>query len=327
MPDAALLVPNWNGGQRLARLLCSARRQTCSFAEILVVDNGSSDGSPEEAERRGARVLRLEANLGFARAVNAGLKHVSAPWLAIVNNDVELAADWLERLFEACRQSDVWFATGRLYSAERDGRLDGTFDTLCRGACAWRAGAGRPDSPVFAQQRRIRLASFTATLLRTDLFNKVGELDEEFESYIEDLDFFLRCARLGFEGMYVPAAVAWHEGSGTLGRWHPEVVRRIARNQLWIVAKHYPKGWVWRLGWPILVAQSLWGLVALRHGAGRAYFKGKLEGLARYREIRKRHTPPSSNFARLLYASELELLDLQRRLGFDWYWKLYFALT
>ena len=268
MPEATLLVPNWNGGKRLARLLDTALFQTHPFTQILVADNGSSDGSAEHAEQLGAQVLRLGGNLGFARAVNRGLEKVSTPWIAIVNNDVELAANWLERLLGACLENDAWFATGRLYSLARDGRLDGTYDTLCRGACAWRAGAGRPDSSEFAEQRRIRLAPLTATLLRAGLFSKVGLLDEDFESYLEDVDFFLRCSRLGLDGVFVPAAVAWHAGSGTLGRWHPEVIRRIARNQLWIVAKHYPKGWIWRLGWPVLVAQGLWGLVALKHGAG-----------------------------------------------------------
>ena len=89
--------------------------------------------------------------------------------------------------------------------------------------------------------------------MRRELFEKVGWLDERFESYLEDVDFSLRSARKGCLGVYVPEAVAYHQGSATLGAWHPETARRIARNQLLLVAKHYPRGWLFRYGWPVLV--------------------------------------------------------------------------
>ena len=68
---------------------------------------------------------------------------------------------------------------------------------------------------------------------------------------------------------------AYHQGSATLGRWHPDTVRKIARNQLLLVAKHYPPNWILRYGWPVFIAQTLWGFVALRHGALLSYLAGK----------------------------------------------------
>ena len=257
--------------------LASLGRQTHPIEEIVVADNGSTDGSAESAEAAGARVIRLGWNFGFSRAVNSGIRAARTRWVAVVNNDVEPAPDWLERLVEAAQAKRRWFATGKLLNAAT-GLIDGTFDTICRGACAWRAGHGRPDGPEWDEPRRIRLAPFTAALFRAELFDTVGLLDERFESYLEDVDFGLRCAKQGFGGIYVPDAVAYHAGSATLGAWHPETVRRISRNQLLLVAKHFPRRWIRRYGWPVLVAQGLWGLVAVRHGAVLAFLRGKLEG-------------------------------------------------
>jgi GT2 family glycosyltransferase len=156
------------------------------------------------------------------------------------------------------------------------------------------------------------------------LFQEVGLLDENFESYLEDIDFGIRCAAAGFQGVYVPGAIAYHQGSATLGRWHPDSVRKIARNQLLLIAKHYPPRWVLRYGWPVFVAQGLWGFVALRHGAAVAYLQGKSEGIRRFRSARGKSP---ANLSAIVERSEGEIRDLQKLTGFDLYWKLYFALT
>src|ERR1700685_1242604 len=98
----------------------------------------------------------------------------------------------------------AWFATGKLLDAQARERIDGTFDGVCRGGCAWRCGHGRLDSPVWNQPRCIQLAPFTAAVFRADLFRRAGLLDEQFETYLEDVDFGLRCAELGLRRLYVP---------------------------------------------------------------------------------------------------------------------------
>jgi len=328
MSGVTVVVPNWNRRDHLERLLESLRRQTHPIEEVIVADNGSTDGSPEAAESAGARVVRMGENAGFSRAVNQGIRAARTDWIAVANNDVELAPDWLECLFEAGRPDEVWFATGKLLNAERKDRIDGTFDTICRGACSWRAGHGHPDAPEWGAARPIRLVPFTAALFRKELFERVGLLDERFESYLEDVDFGLRCAKRGYGGIYVPQAVAYHAGSATLGPWHPETVRRMARNQVLLVAKHFPSGWILRYGWPVFVAQGLWGLVAARHGAVLPFVRGKLEGLRQFREVRAASQETEAGDVRsIVEESEKDLLALQRRTGFDLYWRLYFALT
>ncbi len=94
----AAVIPHWNRRELLANLLESLGRQTRPFDEVIVVDNGSTDGSAEMAEQAGARVLRLGSNLGFAAAVNRGIEATQADWIAILNNDVTLAPTWLETM-------------------------------------------------------------------------------------------------------------------------------------------------------------------------------------------------------------------------------------
>lgn len=330
MSGITVIVPHWNRCDLLELLLQQLGRQTCPIAEILVVDNGSRDGSVELAESKGARVIALERNIGFSGAVNRGVGEARTEYVAILNNDVEPRPDWLERLRRAMEEPRVFFATGKLLDSAHPGRLDGSFDTISRGACPWRAGHGRPDGPEWSQTRRIRMAPFTAALFRAELFRRVGPLDERFESYLEDVDFGLRCAIQGYSGLYVPEAVARHAGSATLGAWHRDTVRRNARNQLLLVAKHYPARYFLRYGWPVFVGQSLWGLVALRHGRGLAFLRGKLEGMALFRRVRREAKAGGgrpTGLSRILERSESEIHELQRRTGFDPYWRLYFALT
>jgi GT2 family glycosyltransferase len=314
----------------LVQLLENLERQTHPIADVLVVDNGSEDGSAEAARTAGARVIELGRNLGFSGAVNRGIEETHTELVAIVNNDVEPEPDWLAHLAAAIEQPGVAFAAGKLRSAARPASLDGTYDAVCRGACAWRAGHGSPDSPLWDSPRAIRFTPFTATLFRTGLFRTVGGLDERFRSYLEDVDFCLRSAAQGYRGMYVPQAVARHEGSATLGRWHPDVVRLISRNQVLLVAKHYPLRYLLRYGWPIFVAQVLWGALAVRHGRPWSFLRGKLEGLALAprvrREVRRSGGWPH-DLAEVIEPSESEIYSLQRTTGFDLYWRLYFALT
>jgi GT2 family glycosyltransferase len=320
MATVAAVIPHWNRRELLVALLESLRAQKLPFDEIIVADNGSSDDSAEVAARAGARVLRLGRNFGFAAAVNRGLEAAQADWVAILNNDVALEPDWLFTLFEAATRNDAWFAVGKILRAGAPGIIDGTFDEVSRGACACRCGSGKPDGPWWNQPRSIRFAPMTASLFRRDLFRAIGNLDESFGSYLEDVEFGLRCAVAGRGGVYAPAAVAHHRGSATRGEWHGDTVRQIARNQVLIAAKHF-RG---RPRFPIVAGQLLWGLVAFRHGRGWSYLRGKIGGIRAARRVSAQ--PASARLTPILQASEQEIFEIQRRTGFDAYWRAYFWL-
>jgi hypothetical protein len=308
------IVPVWNGRELLARLLATLEAQTRPATELLIVDNGSTDGAPEMARERGARVIAMGRNAGFAAAVNRGIREAAHPLIAILNSDVELAPDYFEKLAEV----DAPFATGKILSPS--GLLDGTFDLTCRGGTTWRTGAGQRDAPPFDEGREIASPPWTAVLYRAEVFRQVGLLEESFETYLEDADFGLRCAARGVVGRYVPAARAVHVGSAALGRWHGETVRRLARNQVLLVARH---GLARHL-WAVLAAQVLWGAVALRHGRGMAWVRGKIQGLRQFSGARmKCQQEDPGVLERALQSNE----QLIRGMSRDTYWKLYFLLT
>ena len=312
------VVPVWNGREFLARLLESLEKQIEPASELLVVDNGSTDGAPEIARSRGARVIAMGCNAGFAAAVNRGIREAAGEWIAVLNSDVELAPDY----FALLARSDAWFATGKILSAADPSRIDGTFDVIGRGGVAWRVGSGCPDGPRFSKAQRIWSAPWTAALFRAGLFGRAGLLEERFESYYEDVEFGLRCAALGAEGLYVPEAIAWHYGSATLGRWHPSTVRRIARNQVYLVERHYSGRLRRRWLWPTLVAQLLWGAVAARHGAAWPWLRGKWQGLTGRHNFQGETAVPDEVLEVLCHSGE----SLMRHAP-GIYWRLYCLLT
>lgn len=303
------MIPTWRRRDLLARVLAALAPQAPHA--VIVVDNGSADGSAELAAGRGARVIALPENRGFAHAVNRGIEAAETDLVGIVNNDVEPASGWLATLIAALeRQPDAWFATGKLLAP--DGRLDGAFDLLSRAGLAWRAGSGRADSPVWNEPRRIASAPMTAALFRRALFAEVGGLDEDYGSYYEDVDFGLRCALAGRPGLYVPEARAVHAGNATLGGgWSAATVRLLARNQALLARKHLGR---------IPRAQALWGLLALRHGQFGAWLAGRRAG----RAVPLRQPPADPDAVRaILAAQERELRALQQATGgLDTLWRI-----
>jgi GT2 family glycosyltransferase len=322
--SVAAVIPHWNRSELLRTLLETLKVQTLPFDEIIVADNGSCDDSAEVAESFGVRVLRLGANLGFAAAVNRGIAAAKSDWVAILNNDVTLAPDWLAQLIESAESRGASFGSGKILNAGNPAIIDGTFDEISRAACAWRCGAGKADSPLWNTTRWVRFVPMTAALFRRDLFTEIGPLDENFVSYLEDIDFGVRCALANHRGVYQPAAVAWHRGSATLGAWNSDTVRLIARNQVLLAAKHF-RG---QPRWPIVAGQLLWAVLALRHGRGLSYTRGKLSGLRFARNLHGKHNIALDQTLRqIVDESEQEIFALGQQAGMDWYWRAYFWLA
>jgi GT2 family glycosyltransferase len=281
------------------------------------VDNASTDDAPEIARQSGCHLIALEENKGFAHAVNCGWQAATTPWVAILNSDVELDPRWLQNLLANTGASS--FATGLILDFHTQTLIDGTYDLVSRGGCAWRAGNGETRAVRTGDSRTISIAPGTACLFRTDVLRRLGGFDERYGSYLEDVDLGLRCLRDGLTGVYVPAAVAWHHGSATLGRWNPAVVRLISRNQVLLVARHYDRALFRACLWPIVLGQLLWGLIAFRHGAASAWLAGKREGLRHFRL----EGEPNSRLREFFAASEDEI----RARATGAYWRLYFLLT
>jgi len=326
----SFVIPTWNRSDLLALALASIRAQTLAAAEVIVVDNGSADGSPQLARAGGARVIELGRNRGFSYAVNRGIEAAGGELVAVVNNDLEIEPDWTERLAAALERKGGWFATGKVLDHARRDRIDGAGDAICRGGTAWRLGQGRPDGPLFDQPRATFFPAATALLARRQFFERVGGFDEAFFAYLEDVDLGLRAALMGLAGVYEPSAVAYHRGGASWGAWSAQSVRWMTRNQILLLAKFYPASWQPRVWGPVVAAQALWGAMALRRGRWLAYLGGLAAGVASSVAARRSGAGWRRNGARLatvLAASEAELERFQRATGYDRYWRWYFQLV
>lgn len=328
----SFLIPNWNRSDLLAAALASIRAQTLAPLEILVVDNGSTDDSIAVAEAAGAKVLALGRNSGFSFAVNRGLEAARGELVAILNNDVELTPRWTEKLAGALAAPEHWFAIGKLLDHARRDRIDGAGDAICRGGAACRLGHGRPDGPLFDTPRCTFFPSGTALLARREFFERAGPFDEAFFAYLEDVDLGLRAALLNLPGVYVPEAVAYHRASSTLGAWSAAMVEALTRNQILLLAKFYPAELRRRFRRPIVVAQALWALLALRHGHPLAYARGLLAGLEAKAglggaAVLRGERDNGNELAKVLIRSEAELVRFVHAGGWDAYWRWYFRLA
>lgn len=270
---AAVVVPNWNGRRWLDGLLASLEAQTRPAAEVIVVDNGSTDGSLEWlAARDGVRAIALGRNTGFAFAVNRGVEAAApdAEAIALVNTDVVLAPDWLER------------AVGRLERDERLGAvatkmvlmrspdvIDDAGDVLRRDGVAEQRGHGRPDGPRFSSPGEVFAACGGAAVYRRSAFDGVGGLDERLFAYLEDVDLGLRLRLAGWSCAYEPA-VARHARHGSDSDASPAIDALVARNTLVLVAKAFPLRWL-----PyVLYRQASWARAAWRERRLREHLGG-----------------------------------------------------
>jgi hypothetical protein len=246
-PDAWILVVNWNGAALLPACLTALSRSTRP-AHVLVVDNGSVDPSREVVARfPGVEWLPLGENTGFAEANNVGIRRAlaaGARWIALVNPDVEVAPDWLERLVAAAAaEPRAGLLTGLLLFRDRPHVVNSTgleLDLVGRaydrdfdvplGALA------RPDGPMLG-------VSGGAVVLRADMLRETGIFDPAYFAYYEDLDLSLRAARLGWRSWYVSSARAVHGYEQSFGAVSPRKKFLLARNHLRALAAHAP---LWR---------------------------------------------------------------------------------
>jgi GT2 family glycosyltransferase len=244
-PIASLVTPNLNGREHLRTLLGSVRKQDfpADGLEIIVVDNGSSDGSVPMLERDfpDVRVLRNDVNTGFARSNNQAAAVARGKYLALVNNDVRLERDWLSTVVGRAEESPgdvVCFGTAlRSWDGHQIDFLDagmsfaGVGFHVDRGAPV-ESGAGTrgPGALLYA--------SGAAALVERETFLDVGGFDESYFNYYEDVDLGWRLWILGFRVESCPDAVAYHHRNASIGARH-ETVYLLERNALFSVVKNY----------------------------------------------------------------------------------------
>lgn len=268
----AVVVPSWNGRRWLPGLLASLRAQTAAPDEIIVVDNGSADGTVAwlAAEAPDVRVIALPTNTGFAVAANVGFQEASAELVALVNSDVELRPDWLERasapLIADPRVASV--AT-KMVSLRDPGVIDDAGDILRRDGVCEQRGRGRRDEGRWDTAGDVFAACAGAAVYRRSAVLAVGGFEERFFAYLEDVDLGLRLRLAGHVCRYEPA-VALHAGGGSSAALARGPAPLVARNTLLMVLRAFPVRWTG----PVLYRQASWIIEAARGRTLHAHLRG-----------------------------------------------------
>ena len=273
---ASVVVPNFNGRRWLPGCLDSLAAQTLAPAEVVVVDNGSSDGSAELASGRpGVRVVELGRNLGFAAAANRGIGTVETESVALVNTDIVLAADWLERMQAALGSApDVGAVACKMVDFEDPSVLYDAGDVLRRDGVCEQRGRFERDDGSFDEPGDVFAASAGAALYRRGAVLDVGGFDERFFLYLEDVDLGLRLRLAGWRCRYEPA-VARHAGEGSAPADGRTAWTWVERNTLLLAAKAFPLRWAPQ----VLYRQAGWAWHAARERRLRAHLSGAARAL------------------------------------------------
>jgi len=246
----SIIVVSWNSIGFLGECLESVREQTYKEWELIVVDNGSEDGSAELV-RRGfpeVRLITCSQNLGFARAGNLGLEESRGRWLLFLNPDVRLERDWLEKALPAFKISPhIGMVTGKILRFDHR-IIDSTGQFLSPSRRAKERGYNEADRGQYDRAGFVFSVCGAVALYSKEMVEAVrlnGEfLDEDFFAFYEDLDVGWRANRLGWRGYYVPQAVAYHyrggsqRGGGWLGRFS-QLSRRPTEIKFHIVKNRY----------------------------------------------------------------------------------------
>lgn len=276
---STIIIPNYNGMAYLENCLASLRGEP---ARVIVVDNGSTDGSRELVQEKfpKVRLISLDRNYGFCRAVNRGMEASGTTYVILLNNDTEAQTGFVKALEKAMDGDErVFSGAARMVRMDAPSRIDDAGDYYC--ALGWAFAAGR-DKPAenYDAPREIFSACGGACIYRRRILQKIGMLDENHFAYLEDVDLGYRARLYGFRNLYVPGAVVRHAGSASSGsRYNAFKAELTARNSVYLAYKNMPPGQM-LLNLPFLLAGFLIKqLFFLKKGLGKSWWKGLVKGI------------------------------------------------
>lgn len=242
-----IVILNWNGAEHLRRFLPSVVASAPAGVEVVVADNGSTDDSVAVlgAGFPSVRVIRLDANYGFAEGYNRALEQLEADCFVLLNSDVETPAGWLEPLIAALENDRevaavapklrAWTAPEKFeYAGAAGGYIDYLGYPFCRGRIL---RSMETDSGQYDDARDVFWVSGAAFCCRADVFRKLGGFDARFFAHMEEIDLCWRMQLAGYWVRIVPESTVYHLGGGTLTTDSPQKIYFNHRNNLAMLLK------------------------------------------------------------------------------------------
>jgi GT2 family glycosyltransferase len=329
----SVVVVNWNRRELLRACLASLKRQEGTAFEIIVVDNGSEDGSPELAERDfDCRVIRNSENRGFCAANNQGIAAARGEFIALLNNDAEAEPGWLAALLHACRKGpDIGMAASKILVWEDPRRIDKAGHLMFPDGQNRGRGTGALDKGQFDREEEVLWPDGCAAMYRKSMLDEIGGFDEDFFAYGDDAELGLRARIAGWRCFYAPQAVVRHHRGSTMGKGSARRLELIERNRVLLALKLFPASLLC-LNPVYFTARLLAGAAAAGRSAGdtahfpgirgkwmmlRSLIRGDIEALRlaprilrKRREIERLRKLRPAEVRRLLLAHRLGLRDV-----------------
>ena len=278
--QSTIVIPNYNGIKYIENCLRSLEDEP---AHIIVVDNGSTDGSRQIVQEKFPQVtlIGLDRNYGFCRAVNAGIENSKTTYVILLNNDTEVEKGFVRALEGSMEQRpEVFSGSAQMRNLHHPELIDDAGDFY--GALGWAFARGK-DKPLgdYQRRRRIFAACGGAAIYRRKIFDEIGRMDENHFAYLEDIDLGYRARIHGYDNIYIPEAVVYHAGSGASGsRYNEFKVELTSGNSIYLIYKNMPLLQI-ILNLPFLSAGFvIKTLFFIKKGFGLTYIKGLCRGAA-----------------------------------------------
>jgi GT2 family glycosyltransferase len=275
----SVIVANWNRRDLLRACLKSLDDQTAAEFEIIVVDNGSVDGSAEMVEREfaRARLIRNNENRGFCAANNQGIEASRAEYIALLNNDAEADPGWLKALLDALEgRPDCGMAASKILVWEDPSRIDKAGHLIYPDGQNRGRGSGEPDRGQYDGIEETLWPDGCAAMYRRRMLAEIGGFDEDLFAYADDAELGLRARIAGWRCLYAPGAVVRHHRGATLGLRSTRRLELIERNRVLLAAKLFPWSLLW-LNPAYYLARIASGAWAAARGRGEtALYQGAM---------------------------------------------------
>jgi GT2 family glycosyltransferase len=295
-----VVILNWNGKQYLEPCLHSVFSQKYQDLAVILVDNGSSDGSLDLVRTcfPQVRIIENKENRGFAAANNQAIRASASEFIATLNNDTEVEPGWLEALVQAMdTDSRIGMCASKMMLADRRDVVESAGIAVDKAGISWGI---REESTSHLDEVKSQFVfgpCAGAALYRRSMLDDIGLFDEDFFAYLEDVDLAWRAQWADWKCVYVPEAVVYHVHSATGKEGSPFKNRLLGRNKIWMLCKNYPfPSWLWYA--PLILVYDLmavgYAIAAGRHGAVRGRLAALLKipaTLAKRRQVIRRISP------------------------------------
>lgn len=242
----SVIIVNWNGLATLKACLEALSQQAHKAHEVIVVDNGSQDGSLQFLNGLNMpelKLVALQSNHGFAGGNNAALPHVTGEIIGLLNNDAVPQPEWLKAGIQPFLRDEVGMVACKIVRLQDPETIDKVGHLIFRDGLNRGRGTGHP-AQRYSREQQALWPDGCAGFYRKSLIDQIGFFDEDFFLYGEDADLGCRARWAGAECCYVPKSLVYHHHSASLGKFSPKKAYYIERNRLWVLIKNFPLDWV-----------------------------------------------------------------------------------